>query len=161
MPFPPGCTRPMLARRPVWNARSAMPGFPEKTSGLRGVKGSWGAPTREEMDAFKQAFATWASSGYTDKLHAMAGIVCAGCHGKDLPKTNDTIENSRCLSCHGPMEQLAKKSEPADFKDRNPHKSHLGDISCTVCHVAHEVSKVYCLDCHRNFNIKIPGADKQ
>ncbi|HBL25170.1 MAG TPA: hypothetical protein DDZ40_13815, partial [Deltaproteobacteria bacterium] len=42
-----------------------------------------------------------------------------------------------------------------DFPDRNPHKSHLGTIDCVVCHKAHQSSKAYCLDCHKNFNMKI------
>lgn len=84
-------------------------------------------------------------------------IDCASCHGKGSPEPDSTVENPRCLECHGPMEELAKRSEPADFPDRNPHKSHLGDIACTVCHHEHSPSSVYCLDCHRNFKMKIPG----
>jgi len=45
------------------------------------------------------------------------------------------------------MEEPAKKSEPKEFKDRNPHKSHLGEIACTVC--------------HKQFEMKIPGAAKK
>jgi len=70
------------------------------------------------------------------------------------------VENQRCLECHGPMEKLAQKSAPKDFPDRNPHKSHLGEIACTVCHKGHQASTVYCLDCHRNFKMSIPGAAK-
>ena len=71
------------------------------------------------------------------------------------------MENSGCLACHGPMESLALKTEPKDFKDRNPHKSHLGDIACTVCHKGHGESKVYCLSCHPKFQMKIQGAAKK
>jgi hypothetical protein len=84
-------------------------------------------------------------------------IDCASCHGKGIPESDSTVENQKCLECHGPMEKLAKKSEPKDFPDRNPHKSHLGDIACTVCHHEHSPSAVYCLECHRNFKMKIPG----
>jgi len=59
-------------------------------------------------------------------------------------------------ACHGPQDQLAARSRPQDFPKRNPHDSHLGEIACTVCHHAHAESKVYCLDCHRNFVMKIP-----
>jgi hypothetical protein len=131
---------------------------PGKSFGLVGQKESWGAPTKEDMDLMKQIFVTWAGSNYTDNLHAKAGMACLQCHGKTLPKPDTTVENSQCLTCHGPMEKLAQKSEPKDFKDRNPHKSHLGDIACTVCHKAHAESKTYCLDCHKKFNMKIPGA---
>jgi cytochrome c553 len=134
---------------------------PGKSFGLIGVKGSWGAPSKDEMELMKKVFASWASSQYSDNRHAQAGIVCAGCHGKDLPKSDGIVENPRCLECHGSMERLVKKSEPKDFPDRNPHKSHLGDIACTVCHHEHSVSKVYCLECHKNFEMKIPGGEKK
>jgi hypothetical protein len=130
---------------------------PGKSFGLIGQKGSWGAPTKEEMDLMKQIFTSWTSSSYTDNLHAKVGIACAQCHGKELPKTDDTVENNSCLACHGPMDKLAQKTESKDFKDRNPHKSHLGDIACTVCHKGHAESKVYCLGCHQNFKMKIQG----
>lgn len=133
---------------------------PGKSFGLIGGKDSRGAPTQDNLALMKQVLASWASSGYMDNLHAKANIVCAGCHGKDLPKADDTVENVRCLVCHGPMEQLAQKTEPKDFKDRNPHKSHLGDIACTVCHKGHAESKVYCLECHQKFNMKIKGASQ-
>jgi len=133
---------------------------PNKRFGLIGQKWSWGAPKKEDMDLMKEIFISWANSGHTDTLHAKAGIVCTQCHGKELPKADDTVENSRCLTCHGPMEKLALKTEPKDFKGRNPHKSHLGDIACTVCHKGHRESKVYCLGCHQNFQMKIQGAAK-
>lgn len=88
-------------------------------------------------------------------------VTCKDCHGKAAPKLDSTVENPRCLECHGPMDKLAKKSEPKDFPDRNPHKSHLGDIACTVCHHEHSASAVYCLDCHRNFKMKIPGGESK
>lgn len=134
---------------------------PGKSFGLIGVKGSWGAPTKDDMKLVREIFESWAASGYLDNLHAKADIVCMGCHGKELPKPDSTVENSRCLECHGPLEKLAKKTEPKDFPDRNPHKSHLGDIACTVCHKGHQPSIVYCLDCHRNFKMPIQGAAKK
>lgn len=131
-----------------------------KKFGLAGMKESWGAPTNEDMNVIKEIFTSWASSPYTDNLHAKASISCANCHGKDLPVLDATVENNKCLECHGPMDLLVKKSEPSDFKDRNPHKSHLGDIACTVCHKGHQQSKVYCLECHQQFKMTIPGAGK-
>jgi hypothetical protein len=101
-----------------------------------------------------------ASSNYLDNLHAKANIVCAGCHGKDLPKAGDTVESARCLECHGPMDQLAKKTKPKDLKDHNPHESHLENAACTICHKGHTESKVYCLECHKEFDMKIKGASQ-
>jgi hypothetical protein len=94
------------------------------------------------MDQTKKVFSSWASSKYLDAHHGKKNVTCAGCHEK-LPETGDSVENDRCLTCHGDMEKLAKKTEPKDFPDRNPHK-------------AHAASKTYCLECHKNFNMKIP-----
>jgi len=131
---------------------------PGKSFGLIGQSISWGAPKDEDMAVIKEMFASWLNSSYTDHLHAKAMIDCAGCHGKEAPLLDTTVENSRCLACHGPQDQLAARSTPKDFPKRNPHDSHLGDIACTVSHHAHAESKAYCLDCHRNFAMKIPGA---
>jgi len=128
-----------------------------KSFGLIGQSISWGAPKDEDMAVMKEVFASWVNSSYTDHLHAQAMIDCAGCHGKELPLADSTVENGRCLACHGPQDQLAARSRPQDFPKRNPHDSHLGEIACTVCHHAHAESKVYCLDCHRNFVMKISG----
>ena len=127
-----------------------------KSFGL-GQSISWGAPKDEDMAIIKDVFASWVKSNYTDHLHAQAMIDCAGCHGKEVPLPDTTVENGRCLACHGPKDQLAARSRPQDFPKRNPHDSHLGEIACTVCHHAHAESKVYCLDCHANFAMKIPG----
>lgn len=131
-----------------------------KKFGLAGVKESWGAPTKEDFALMKEIFTSWASSEFMDNLHAKASVSCANCHGRELPASDSTVENPKCLECHGPMDQLAKKTEPAEFKDRNPHKSHLGEIACTVCHKAHSESKVYCLSCHQKFEMKIQGTGK-
>ena len=80
---------------------------------------------------------------------------------KEPRKLDSTVETPRCLECHGPIEQLAKRSEPKDFPDRNPHKSHLGEIDCTVCHHEHSASKVYCLECHKKFQMNIPGGNSR
>lgn len=133
---------------------------PGKPFGLIGRKGTWGTLKSDDMTLMKEIFGSWAGSGYTDNLHAKAGMICSQCHGKGLPKAGDTVENSRCLACHGPMDQLINKTESREFKDRNPHKSHLGNIDCIICHKAHTESRVYCLDCHKQFEMKIKGQQK-
>lgn len=131
-----------------------------KNFGLIGMKESWGTPTKDDLALLKEIFTSWASSEYMDNLHAKSSIACANCHGKALPVADTTVDNKQCLACHGPMDQLAKKTEPTEYKDRNPHKSHLGEIACTVCHKAHSESKVYCLGCHQQFKMNIKGAGK-
>jgi hypothetical protein len=131
---------------------------PGKFFGFAGKKDSWGKPTKDDLTIMKDMFSSWAGSGHLDNIHARSGITCAGCHGQILPKEDVNVGNNRCLDCHGPLDKLAQKTESKEFKNRNPHKSHLGDIDCTVCHKAHSTSKVYCLDCHKDFNMKIKDA---
>jgi hypothetical protein len=106
----------------------------------------------------QKVFVSWTDSPNLDALHSKKKIDCMGCHGESLPREGDTLENSRCLLCHGPLDKLQARTTPKDIPDRNPHKSHLGDVNCTVCHHAHSASKVYCLECHKTFNMKIQGA---
>lgn len=128
---------------------------PGKTFGVKGAKKPLGTLTTEGMDQIRQIFASWASSKYLDAHHGKKNVTCSACHERKLPESGDTVASDRCLVCHGDIEKLAKKTEPKDFPDRNPHKSHLGTIDCVVCHKAHQSSKAYCLDCHKNFNMKI------
>ncbi|MCX5834339.1 MAG: cytochrome c3 family protein [Deltaproteobacteria bacterium] len=128
---------------------------PGKSFGLLGQKLTWGKPSKEEMALLKQVSGTWATSTYMDAGHGKKNVTCMGCHGKALPAEGDSVENDRCLECHGPLEKLQAKTAPKDLPDRNPHKSHLGDIGCTVCHKGHKESAVYCLQCHPNFQMKL------
>ena len=132
---------------------------PGKQFGLKGAKESLGKVTKADMELIKKAFASWADSTNLDSIHGKGDMVCLACHGKTLPEEGDTVEDDRCLACHGSREGLAAKTTPKDFADRNPHKSHLGDVACTVCHHAHKPSKVYCLGCHGKFTMKIPGGE--
>jgi hypothetical protein len=132
-----------------------------KSFGLIGQKNSWGAPKGEDLALMKKQMASWSSSSFTDNMHAKANVDCAGCHGKDVPVSDSTVENPRCLACHGPVEKLAAKSANKDFPKRNPHASHYGsDIACTTCHHAHEASVVMCADCHKLWKLEVPGAAK-
>lgn len=129
---------------------------PGKSFGLKGTKIPFGALSKEGMEQIKRVFDSWAASKYLDAHHGKKNITCSGCHEAKLPEKGDSVENGRCLACHGDFEKLAKKTEPKDFPDRNPHKSHLGSIDCAVCHKAHGPSRSYCLDCHKKFDMKIP-----
>jgi hypothetical protein len=134
-----------------------------KTFGIPDYDGSIGAPAATTMELLEKIFASWTESSYLDKRHGKQGVTCSSCHGKELPVADITVENERCLSCHGSYEKLAAKTVPKQFPDRNPHKNHFiqSDTACTICHNAHSASKVYCLDCHKNFQIKISGASNK
>ena len=132
-----------------------------KQFGLIGLPSSWGAPKEDDVKLMKEKMASWADDQFTDSLHAKAGVDCAGCHGKDAPLTDSTVDNERCLQCHGPIEKLAARSANKEFPKRNPHASHYGsDIACTTCHHAHEASVVMCAECHKLWKLEIPGAAK-
>lgn len=134
---------------------------PGKSFGLIGQTHSWGAPKDEDLALMKKEMSSWGSSGFTDSFHSKAGVDCAGCHGKDAPLSDSTVESERCLSCHGPVEKLAAKTANKEFPKRNAHASHYGsDIACTTCHHAHEASVVLCDDCHKLWKLNIPGAVK-
>lgn len=69
-------------------------------------------------------------------LHAKNDLDCAACHGDGKEITvddNESVVNQNCATCHGTLAELSVKSKEAI----NPHKSHLGDISCTTCHHGH------------------------
>jgi len=132
-----------------------------KRFGLIGQNFSWGAPKNAELAVMKQMFTSWLHSDNMDHLHAKAMVGCGGCHGKQAPLANSTVENSRCLGCHGPQAALATKSKSKIFPERNPHESHLGNVACSVCHHAHTASRSYCLECHQDFEMPIPGGAKE
>lgn len=119
--------------------------------------GTLGKPSNEDMEWIKESFSTWVESPFLDAIHGEGHVTCSGCHGENLPLLDATVRNERCLACHGPMESLVEKTRPEKFPDRNPHESHLGEIACTVCHHAHFESEVYCLGCHGDFEMSIPG----
>lgn len=134
---------------------------PGVSFGFPGTSRSLGAPTKGDMAFVKPVFASWAGNGYLDSLHGSKDITCAACHGMKFPTKGDSVENSRCLACHVSYEAVARKTVPKDFADRNPHRSHLGEIECSVCHKGHSPSKAYCLDCHKLFKMKIPAEERK
>lgn len=93
-----------------------------------------------------------ATAPYLADAHKTKGMNCAACHGEKMDvDDNETAVNAACVQCHGSLAKVAEKSKEAV----NAHKSHLGKMSCTVCHAGHTDSTTYCLNCH-NFNLKIP-----
>lgn len=111
----------------------------------------------DQFEALKKALSGAGQSAFTAGFHAKANVSCGGCH-ESIPSSGDDVANARCIACHGPQDALEKKTAPAQFPDRNPHHSHLGEMACTVCHKGHEASVVYCLQCHPKFQMSIKGA---
>lgn len=123
-------------------------------------RASLGAADADTYTALREITRGYADGPNLDAIHAKKGIGCAGCHGKALPQLDDKPGTDRCLACHGSYAELAAKTPGQDHASRNPHKSHLGDINCTVCHKAHKTSETYCLDCHKLFKMKPIPAGK-
>lgn len=85
---------------------------------------------------------------------------CGKCHGSSVaPDDNQRVENKECVACHGDYAELAvETAKKLTNKALNPHASHLGpEIACTSCHLGHQESKAYCLNCHTNFTMPMPG----
>ena len=86
--------------------------------------------------------------------HLAHGLTCASCHGKEYEKNPQTPDINTCTKCHGPTEELAKKTA---HLPQNPHKSpHYGTkLECTNCHVMHDETEDFCGQCHK-FGFKVP-----
>ena len=88
-------------------------------------------------------------------LHKANQLGCAECHGGAKKIKVDDSEktiNLSCVRCHGTLDAMSAKAKG----HINPHKSHLGQINCTVCHRGHNSSQAYCLKCH-SYDMPIPG----
>lgn len=93
-------------------------------------------------------------------LHGGRQVTCNACHGDKIPAQGAIVANDRCLACHGDDEKLKKKATPPTAASPDPHFSHLGEIDCTLCHRGHTQSRVYCMECHKTFTMKLPGTLK-
>ncbi len=114
-----------------------------------------------DAELVKKATADVANQAHLAGIHAnKLKLDCKACHG-DNPVPNDTASkvNASCVSCHGGYDKMAEISKKkGNNPDINVHDSHLGpEIGCTTCHQGHEESKAYCLYCHTNFDLPIPG----
>ena len=93
--------------------------------------------------------------------HREAGVACIDCHDNgiedkvmetvwyvtddfDDPPLKRAFDNQMCVKCHKVDEIIAK----TNYKDGNPHDSHLGDLVCSDCHYSHEKSQAACQKCH-------------
>ena len=110
----------------------------------------------DELNAIKRAMHDSVQSPHLANIHLQKNLSCTTCHGNDLiPDANATAINAQCVACHGGMEKVAATHKGPSYL--NPHAAHLGNIPCSSCHMGHQESKAYCLNCHTNFNMPIPG----
>lgn len=134
---------------------SAEKGFGPAAGGRDGI--SYGPLSRSDLHLLRRVFASWSDSPYLDAIHGRGNVSCLACHGSKAPAMHAVADSRNCVACHGRLECLAEKTTPADFPERNPHSSHLGHTACTDCHKAHQSSGAVCLNCHKNFRMKMPG----
>lgn len=95
---------------------------------------------------------------YLRSHHAGQEVSCADCHGDELPELGAEPDTDVCLTCHKGYAALTENTESRMVPEQNPHQSHLGAIDCSVCHHAHAASRSYCLECHTNFTMPMPGS---
>lgn len=79
--------------------------------------------------------------------HTPRGVTCAVCHESTEPTA--TPKGEKCVTCHSNYLKEKPKDEP------NPHKSHIGELSCGKCHKEHQESVMFCNKCHV-FKMKVP-----
>lgn len=85
-----------------------------------------------------------------DHYHMLSGQKCAACHKGG--KTTNLPDQATCKSCHkGYVEKTPAKGELA-----NPHKNHLGEPDCWVCHTIHKPSVNFCASCHPAMVYSVP-----
>jgi hypothetical protein len=82
----------------------------------------------------------------TADRHKAYGIECSGCHDN---KDKKVFDYKQCLSCHESYKKVAERTKALD---RNPHKSHYGNLECNACHHGHRPDENFCSKCHPDHN---------
>ena len=113
-------------------------------------------------------FALPASAQSLKAKHQGAGLECTSCHDKNLVAKGkfEPAVTQQCLSCHGPAEALAKRTDHLAITSKmvdpktgaksehkaqtNPHNSfHFStQLDCYECHREHRPSTNECATCH-------------
>lgn len=78
---------------------------------------------------------------------------CDICHETTEPPKGDWVDPEKCFNCHDGWDSLAEATE--SYGMYNPHKSHLGEPDCSICHKGHEPSVMYCSTCHKTLDPKM------
>lgn len=89
----------------------------------------------------------FAADVFNADKHIKTGLNCDSCHGAAKVAAKAEVGMAKCLSCHGPYEKLAKRT---DALIRNPHENpHYGDLECSECHRGHSADRNDCDRCHK------------
>lgn len=88
----------------------------------------------------------FAADAFNADKHAKAGLACNSCHGSEKAAAGAKVGMDKCLSCHGPYDKLAKRT---DHLILNWHENpHYGDLDCNDCHHGHKADENTCKKCH-------------
>jgi len=88
-----------------------------------------------------------AADVFNSDKHIKTGLNCDSCHGEAKVAAGAEVGVAKCLSCHGPYEQLAKRTENLILNwHANPH---YGDLDCNECHHGHRADENSCGRCHK------------
>lgn len=113
----------------------------------------------------KPYYESWKEGPLLAAKHGAIGNKCIDCHQRGIPEmVKEVLSNvtgnyqnplkerdfsrKKCLECH--QKNWDKIVKATDFERSNPHKSHLGDIDCHLCHKMHKKSELYCAQCHKH-----------
>lgn len=90
---------------------------------------------------------------FQSHTHFFAGGACVDCH--EDPEAPVEPETAVCTGCHGPLEEIAAKTEHVEHA--NPHASPHGApyAECVLCHYQHEPPDNFCATCH-DFDFTMP-----
>ena len=79
--------------------------------------------------------------------HVKTGLNCDSCHGTEKAAAGAKVGMDKCLSCHGPYDKLAKRTDNLILNwHANPH---YGDLDCNDCHHGHRADENSCKNCHK------------
>jgi fumarate reductase flavoprotein subunit len=84
--------------------------------------------------------------------HAQYGA-CTICHEEEKPEQGAYVDWAKCMECHGEYAELGARTK--SLGEWNPHNSHLNEADCTLCHMGHLESSLYCATCHNNLDSKM------
>jgi fumarate reductase flavoprotein subunit len=87
--------------------------------------------------------------GFLADRHAEYGS-CFICHDEEKPEAGAFVDWSKCMECHEEYVELGERTKA--YGENNPHLSHLGEPDCTICHMGHMESSLYCVSCHNDLD---------
>lgn len=74
-------------------------------------------------------------------MHMLRGITCKVCHETEIK----TLNTENCIACHKDYNVKTNKINPSLPK---VHDTHMGELSCNLCHKIHGKSVNFCAQCH-------------